>query len=269
MAYSDLILGHADLQSYWRLDDAGATAVDSGPAALNGTYINSPTVVSGLLDREDNDAHDFDAASEHWVDMGDIHDFAGTAAFTIEAWIEPGDAPSAFGARIVSKEDDPNVTPAGVGGYLLNWQEAAANIQMLRSSSDGNSDRAETPQNSAPAGERLHVVGVYDSSEMRIYINGSLAKFADNPKASTRSLAGNTNKLAIGCEVLPSGSKTNFFDGVIDDVAIYDAAISLSDIRDHYSEGRVIVRRRPRVRQRPGWQSMFRRLDRGLVAVGA
>jgi len=74
-----------------------------------------------------------------------------------------------------------------------------------------------------------HVVGLYDGQNIEIFINGALNAHS----AFTGKILTTTIDLMIG-QVLPNVSQYNF-KGVLDDIAIYDYALSLEEITELYS----------------------------------
>jgi len=75
-----------------------------------------------------------------------------------------------------------------------------------------------------------HVVGLYDGSNIEIYIDGAF----DNHSTFSGTILTTNIDLMIG-QVLPNNSAYNF-KGVIDDVRIYDYALSVEDIAQLYGE---------------------------------
>jgi hypothetical protein len=74
-----------------------------------------------------------------------------------------------------------------------------------------------------------HVVAIYNGSKIIFYING--AKSGELSK--TGSIYVSSNNFKIGKQ----GSATNYFNGSIDEVRIYSAALTASAIRDQYVAG--------------------------------
>lgn len=68
-----------------------------------------------------------------------------------------------------------------------------------------------------------HIAAAYDGSNLRIYINGVLS----STKAVSGSVQNNTNPLRIGGNV-PYGQ---FFEGSIDEVRLYNRALSAGEIQ--------------------------------------
>src|SRR5204863_9687356 len=79
-------------------------------------------------------------------------------------------------------------------------------------------------------GALTHVVGTYDGSNLRLYINGALAATT----ASGTNQQNTTNPLRIGAN---ANSASEFFTGRIDDPAVYNTALGASTIQDHFRCG--------------------------------
>jgi MSHA biogenesis protein MshQ len=93
---------------------------------------------------------------------------------------------------------------------------------------------AKTGRNSAPVGNWYHVVGVYDDKDVRIYLNGELRgrRTFDLDTGSTTP----DKNLMIGARSYESTIKS-FFGGKIDEVRIYDGALSDAEIWSLYENG--------------------------------
>ncbi|MEM4245014.1 MAG: LamG domain-containing protein, partial [Candidatus Nanoarchaeia archaeon] len=74
-----------------------------------------------------------------------------------------------------------------------------------------------------------HIAGVFNGTGVRIYIDGVLQ--GDNPAAGT--IAVNVAELTIGKLTESIG----YFNGSIDEIAIYNRSLSDDEIRDHYMRG--------------------------------
>ena len=91
--------------------------------------------------------------------------------------------------------------------------------------SGANSIEAATP---LVIGQWYHIVGVLTNNIGRIYINGVLS--IEGPLPKSPNLVGNW---AIGVDGTPAG--TLWWSGNIDEVAIYNRALSASEILAHYN----------------------------------
>ena len=78
-----------------------------------------------------------------------------------------------------------------------------------------------------------HVVGVYENSSLRyVYINGAL--YTSN---ATGENVNSPDNFRIGSRKY-SGGESEFFDGKIDDVRIYNRLLSASEILQLYNMGK-------------------------------
>jgi hypothetical protein len=119
-------------------------------------------------------------------------------------------------------------------GYLATWNSKISGFSFGAESSWKGYVLAQTGRNSAPLGSWYHVVGVYDDEEVRVYLNGELRgrRTFDLETGSTTP----DKNLVIGAMSYDSRIKT-FFGGKIDEVRIYDGALSDDEIRALHVNG--------------------------------
>jgi hypothetical protein len=77
-------------------------------------------------------------------------------------------------------------------------------------------------------GKWTHVVAIHDGTKDKIFINGTLA----NSKDVAGALNDTEFPLGIGFDAIDNGS---FFDGNIDEVQIYNYAMSDQDVAELYT----------------------------------
>jgi hypothetical protein len=75
-----------------------------------------------------------------------------------------------------------------------------------------------------------HVLGTYDGSDIRLYIDGSLK----DAIAQTGTTKDADNNLSIGRDF-----NNNYFDGLIDDVKIWNYALTAEQVKTEYAGGAV------------------------------
>ncbi len=198
--------------AYWKLDEAsGSTAYDSA-GTYNGTiYGATPTeaVVDG--------AFEFDGYSDYII-FGDILDSEMGNAFTIGVWIKlrEGAIQNIIDYMyILWKSDDRPGIRISTDGLVsfLHWHAGT-----------GISVRSI---NALEEEKWYYLSYVYNGSEFIAYING---KFIGSVTDSGYSPGGT---LYIGGELEPS----RCFDGIIDEVAIFDQALSENAVRTLYQAG--------------------------------
>jgi hypothetical protein len=228
-AYSEIVMSD-DPASYWKLDETGAApnAADATGLAA-GTYVGSPTlgVTSGL--KEANTAVSFDGVDDK-VNGGDVHDYAGTSAFSVEFWANPTAANTAF-RRVVTKERF--VSNGDHGGWIVALTPSTDSIpnRIDFGRFDGGAGKAETYGTAAlQAGTWYHVVCTYNSTVMRVYVNGTEQASTN----TTLAVEDHTSGMRLG--IRPSGGE--FYGGLLDEVAIYGSALTPTQITAHYEAGR-------------------------------
>ena len=105
-----------------------------------------------------------------------------TAPITLEAWIKPTALPAAgVFASIATKAES----------YSLQFNGRRLEFTIIQS---GTRRRLQAPAGAIVAGQTYHVVGTYDGTTQRLYING--AQVASAPL--TGAITANTNALDIG-----------------------------------------------------------------------
>ncbi|MEL7448930.1 MAG: DUF6701 domain-containing protein [Pseudomonadota bacterium] len=92
---------------------------------------------------------------------------------------------------------------------------------------NGGCGGADLNSNVVPVpGVWYHVAGTYDRSKMHIYINGALVNSAD----FTNAINTNNFDLFIGEN---SQNRSRYWDGDIDELTLWDEAITAQEVRDH------------------------------------
>jgi hypothetical protein len=93
----------------------------------------------------------------------------------------------------------------------------------------GVRQRLQAASGAIVAGQKYHVAGTYDGANMRLYVNGVQVA----SKALTGGATTSSNPVLIGS--WDGGSE--FFKGVIDEVAIYRSALSATRVQAHSTAG--------------------------------
>jgi hypothetical protein len=79
-----------------------------------------------------------------------------------------------------------------------------------------------------------HLVGTYDKSKVRLYVDGVLQTTVTNLTADITDVS---DKVGIGAQVGSDDSSGQYFTGLIDDVRIYNYARTPDEIRLDYNAG--------------------------------
>jgi Concanavalin A-like lectin/glucanases superfamily len=208
----------------------GRTARDAAPLPLPGGVARygggvGLGVVGPLSNRLDT-AAGFDGHSSD-VDAGPGLGFPGRAPFTIEAWVKPLYQPAPF-SRIVSKElNVPGRLRQGYDLYVDNFR--GFGFERFR---DGVAQALVTGR--PPAFARYsHIVGEFDGRVMLLWVNGrAITGIRFRFPLSVRPVA---QPLRIG---RLASRPAAYFLGSLDEVAIYDRALSPREIKAHYRAAR-------------------------------
>jgi hypothetical protein len=230
--YANVVLGDMPV-GYWRLGESQTTpvAADISGNARNGTYTRS--VVSGATGAivgDPDTAATFDGSTTG-VDVpntGGSDQFTLTNGFSLEAWVinagQTGTARAPLG-RIVS-----NGWP-GMIGY--GWGILASPPDAMRFTTYGVLDYDSTLTVVPQDGNWHHVVVVFDSTNTaNFYLDGVNTDSIPGPgPAHTAAL-----DLMIGRN--PASAAEEFFNGSIDEVAIYNYELDpVAQIQNHYKVG--------------------------------
>lgn len=194
-------------------EGAGKTAKDSSGNGNDGEIQGSPGWVSGKFGK----ALDFDGQADHVIipdsDSLDLNEL------TIAAWVNLRSYPE--DARIITKE-------FGVANPY--------SVYSLMMSGDGytklefrpvlDNTRYRIPSNAdVPLNEWVHVAATFDGSNCVVYINGEV----DKEEQHTGTMLTNDEPVYIGHSQFWD---PRFFDGLMDDAALFNVALTQDDIKE-------------------------------------
>ena len=131
---------------------------------------------------------------------------------TIAAWVNRSSAGSGY---LVKKSDTSN-------GYRL-WITATGTLQFELLFS--GTTKTVTSTTTLPLNQWKHITARYDGTELRVFIDGTIESATT---AATGSLAATTEALWLGYY----DATNHHLHGHLDDVSIYDRALSDSEITD-------------------------------------
>ena len=198
------------LVGHWTFDEgSGATANDSSGNGYTGTLVNSPAWVDSKL----GNALFFDSSSHEAVSVADAPELSfGSASFSIVFWIK------------YSNANDADILRKGSTQTASDWYKVEISETSGRVSFSLNaSSNPPTSITSAPHGDNKwhHIAAVRDveNGQLRLYVDGVQEAMTSDPGGSVS----NSANLAIGSK---DTLDDDFFDGWLDEVAVYDEALS-------------------------------------------
>lgn len=259
-AYPQSVLGLHPI-GYWRMDDVNEDGPDNGngndgyvchdytggnDGMFTNCYIGQTDTYNPIEDPSDTSAQ---FGEESSTDFGDSLAFGieginfsspvnTSVAFTIEAWVSP----------LVQSSDAGIATLGwGGGGEQFNMDCGSDNsptthgyrffIRDANGNYHGVSSSVSTP--TVGQGPWYHLVGVVDeikNQNVTFYINGQSVGSASCPSGS--GILASTYPLGIGSRM--SGKGTSFdsqFLGNINDVAVYNYALTAGQVANQYDAG--------------------------------
>jgi len=200
---------------WWRLGDASGTAAVDQMGANNGAYsatgvtLNQPALVPTETDK----AAAFNG-STGYVRVPAAVAFNATNRLSLEAWIKPTSLPATGVFRSVMTKAE---------AYALQFNGPRLEFTIIQS---GTRRRLQTPSGVIVAGGAYHVVGTFDGTTQRLYVNGTQVASA----ALSGSATVTTNPIVIGSW----DGRQEFFNGTIDEAAVYGTVLNATQVRAHY-----------------------------------
>lgn len=213
-SYSRGVSGTTGLVGYWRLGAAsGTTACDS--AGLNpGTYTGGVTLgQAGGLSGDSDSAALFNGTTG-WVSIAPLSTLNTGDTFTVEGWLKRGTTGGTANQVIASKQ-----------GSAWTLAFNSANKLVLQSGTTVISTSTATVTDTSAW---HYVAATKAGAAVHLFLDG-----ADVTGAVTNmTLANSTSPLAIG-----QSGNAGWFNGRLDEVALYNVALSSAQMSGHYSLG--------------------------------
>jgi hypothetical protein len=221
------------LVGYWSMENVSDHVIvhDRSGNGLNGTLENAAGAAS-WVNGKIGGGIDFDGDNNQ-VNMGDPTTLQLTGSMSISAWVNSNDF-SGQGAEcctvIANKLGfSPN------RGYSLQTSPSDGNFRFYIAS-NGTTLASIFSATVASTGFWYHLVGVYNaaSQTMDIYVNGTLDNGTLTGTVPASQHSNNGQDFMIGGR---EDHADMHFDGTIDEVRIYDRALSSEEVRRLYNLG--------------------------------
>lgn len=218
--------------SHWTCDEASGVRYDSNTTNSNDlTDYNTTASITGIL----GDACDFEKTNSEYLGIADNIqsglDVTTSASFSF--WVNFESIPSSGVYTFLSK-----MGTAGNESFTLFLNSGIPNVLNLQGSGDGSYGGPGTywTENWSPStGVWYHLVFTYDGSLDRTtwYVDGT--QLAQSTTAYTEGLFyDGTSRFEIGSDV---GWNNGYFDGIIDEVTVFNTELSSSDVTILYNSG--------------------------------
>jgi hypothetical protein len=212
----------AGLVSWWTADNTAADAVGTN----DGSLVSGATYATGHIGQ----AFSFDGINDR-VQVADSESLKLTRSLTIEAWVRADSSSPMAGGPIFFRGDD----RGGLDPYVLTRDVN----NTIRFGVTPNNNQGVSIGTSIPIGQFFHVAGTLDDATgaMRLYINGVLKAQTVTSVRPFGDLDPDFNpSIGIGNHGGWPATPHNFpFHGLIDEVKVYDVALSDSDVLANFN----------------------------------
>jgi len=238
----------ACLIAHWKLDEASGGVAEDSAGGNDGLLAGSPEwqPYSGRVDG----ALSFDGAGDY-VDCGNDAVLDITESITVAAWVNinvvnvdwqaivaKGD--SAW--RLSTAEDEMRFHFAVTGGPPWNYVNGDIEVG---------------------AGEWHHVCGTYDGDYLRLYVDG--VEDSASPVAESNGVNVNDFNVYIGAN---EEREDRNWDGLIDDVRIYDCPLTAGEIYELFMQAPIYVDGdAPGAKNGRSWADAFENVQDALTAA--
>jgi hypothetical protein len=202
------------LVGYWPLDESSGDALDYSGNENHGT-VNGATQGYTSTTLLGNSVYDFNDSNNEDVNIGSVNYVAGSNQVSICSWFKADDINQSGVHRIFGRHS----TSANDNWAL--W----LNQGVLEFYVDTGSN-ADAGTISPNTGQIYFVVGVYDGSSAKLYINGE----EQDSVSQSGTIANTSAPVTIGSRQ----STEHFFDGQISNVRLYNHALTPHEIQYLY-----------------------------------
>ena len=196
----------------WHLEEPSGSGAYLKDSSLNANH-STPTGTT-FAEGKIGKARNFNGTSDY-LSIPDNTTLNPSTNITLSAWIKTN-----VGGDVISKRPAANNS-----GYLLGIGSSSATMYVY---SNGTWQNA-TCANCVSFTNWNHVVGTFDGSTIKIYVNGRLT--------GTTSYSGSINTTTAAVVVGRSDAGGNYFTGLIDEPRIDKVTRSADDIRTAYDYG--------------------------------
>lgn len=229
MSYASVVLADSPTL-FFELDDAStASCADSSGNGFNGSYNGSgtgiPTVgVSPLITV--GTAVSFPGLNGSGAGVGAKSAFnCTTSRLSVEAWVKSSDAATSS-PEIICADD------SGLSRFFQFRINTSGKLEWILFDS-GNTTHTATSSATINDGNTHHVVGTYDGSVMRLYVDG----VADGTLTATFTVKATSPAIFVA-KRRSNSTDSAMLNGIIDEAAYYNGTVlSAARVTAHYNAG--------------------------------
>ncbi len=216
----DCVVDPAGLIGWWPLDETVGDNADDVAGGNDGTWNNAPVPEEGAVQR----GLGFTTIREDYVAAPDTDDSLDLETLTVDAWVRRN---VAGGVYVAQKGGPSTAVDSGYGLSVRSDGDLVARIFA-----PGAADFTHEVATAISEGTWTHIAWTYDGSDSRLYVNGGVP----DTLAHTGTIGANDNPMEIGRRLTDSGYA--YSDGAVDELEIFDRALSDTEILDIFDHGK-------------------------------
>jgi hypothetical protein len=212
-----------DLLAYYTADNTPNDALGN----YNGTLVNGTTYGTGII----NQGFSFDGVNDY-IDLGNNFSFDVNNAFSFSFWVDRVSG-SNF-STLFSKVDSTTLQ-----GYHIRFDNNI-NGKIQLTLLDSLSNLSEYITTNQLVDLNIHMITVtYDglntATSCKIYVDGVMQSLTRNITGAGATSIINTESAKIGVNSYTGG--VHFFNGIIDEVGIWNRELTASEVTELYNSG--------------------------------
>jgi signal transduction histidine kinase len=223
----------SSLIGWWKLDGNGTDSSGSGnTGTVNGATATTDRFGTG------SSAYSFNSSASNYINMGNV-DNMGTGSLTVSVWFKS--TQSSAGGNMNSLVVK-SLYGSQVGRYGINRNNGL--IQGFFADGSGNGINVQTSETPYIDGAWHLATMVYNrSGSASLYMDGALSGSTSMSAYSSVNMT-NTDNLYLGVYNDTTGKAPkagSYFNGSMDDVRIYNRALTATDVAALYSDAELNV----------------------------
>ncbi len=237
-AYAETVIGD-EPTLYWRYDDSGAWVIDrSGQTGngKNGLAQNGVTYAGGAIPDDSSSSASFDGTNQYiWNDQPAY----GPTTYSIETWFN---TTSTTGGVLVGygngrpRSDNGNDVNSSSYDRLVYMENGTGRIRYGVYNGAVRTLRTGSAYND---GQWHHLVATQSSQGMRLYIDG--VEVGRNSTTDAQQYYGSWRVGGSNLNGWPdnggNSAASQYYDGLLDETAIYSQALTQAQAIDHFNTG--------------------------------
>jgi len=205
----------ANMVSRWKLDEVNGTSTPDAWGLNTGTLYGNPSLRPSSECVTDG-CFKFNGVGDG-IDFGDDHSLKINDKITISFWVKPE----------TNEQGSPEIIAKG--GSAVNYRVRMSTGGLIRFNVFGTATPATLTTSAMSTNVFNFIVATYDGSFNKIYKNGIL----EGNDGNNGKILMTEEKVYLAC----LSGISEFFKGLIDDVRIYNSALSSAQIKKEYIAG--------------------------------